>query len=82
MRPDPKSAWFAWKTAHPTLKDHPEEVWSAAYLMGARDAIKASAKLAELAPMLGQLILWLESDPEWVTGESEPTNPEPTNLRT
>jgi hypothetical protein len=32
--------------------------------------------------MLGQLILWLESDPEWVTGESEPTNPEPTNLRT
>lgn len=47
-----------------------KEVWSAAYLMGARDAIKSSAKLVELAPMLAQLIYWLESDPEWVTGEA------------
>jgi hypothetical protein len=68
--PDPRSAWFAWKTNNPAKAEDVREVWSAAYLMGARDAIKASAKLAELAPMLGQLIMWLESDPEWVTGEA------------
>jgi len=72
QRPDPRSAWFAWKTANPAKAEDVKEVWSAAYLMGARDAIKASSKLAELAPMLAQLIYWLESDPEWVTGAAEP----------
>jgi hypothetical protein len=71
-RPDPRAAFFAWKATHPASAEDVKEVWSAAYLMGARDAIKASAKLAELAPMLGQLIMWLESDPEWVTGEAIP----------
>jgi len=69
-RPDPRSAWFAWKTNNPAKAEDVREVWSAAYLMGARDAIKASAKLSELAPMLAQLIYWLESDPEWVNGDA------------
>jgi len=73
-RPDPRSAFYAWKTTNPAKAEDVREVWSAAYLMGARDAIKASAKLAELAPMLGQLIMWLESDPEWVTGEAVDDN--------
>lgn len=77
QRPDPQGAWFAWKTLNPAKAEDVREVWSAAYLMGARDAIKASAKLAELAPMLGQLIYWLESDPEWVTGAAEPVQETP-----
>lgn len=72
QRPDPRSAFYAWKTLNPAQAEDVKEVWSAAYLMGARDAIKASAKLAELAPMLGQLISWLESDPEWVDGSAVP----------
>jgi hypothetical protein len=71
-RPDPRSAWYAWKTNNPAKAEDVREVWSAAYLMGARDAIKASAALADIAPMLAQLIYWLESDPEWVTGAAEP----------
>jgi len=73
QRPDPRAAFYAWKaTVSPTTAEDMREVWSAAYLMGARDAIKASAKLSELTPMLAQLIMWLESDPEWVTGAAEP----------
>jgi len=72
QRPDPRQAFYAWKHMNPAKSQHMEEVWSAAYLMGARDAIKASAKLSELTPMLAQLIMWLESDPEWVTGAAEP----------
>jgi hypothetical protein len=78
-RPDPRSAFYAWKATNPAKAEDIKEVWSAAYLMGARDAIKSSAKLAELAPMLGQLIMWLESDPEWVTGEAVPDD-EPEGL--
>jgi hypothetical protein len=71
-RPDPRSAFYVWKATHPASAEDVREVWSAAYLMGARDAIKASAKLAELAPMLAQLIMWLESDPEWLQGAAIP----------
>lgn len=71
-RPNPRAAFYAWKATNPAKAEDIKEVWSAAYLMGARDAIKASAKLAELTPMLVLLIQWLESDPEWVTGEAIP----------
>jgi hypothetical protein len=71
-RPDPRSAFYAWKATNPAKAEDVREAWSAAYQMGARDAIKASAKLADLAPMLAQLIMWLESDPEWVTGAAIP----------
>ena len=71
-RPDPRSAWFAWKTNNPASAEVPREAFTAAYLMGARDAIKASAKLADLVPTLTQLIYWLESDPEWLTGAAIP----------
>ena len=69
-RPDPKRAFYGWKVNNPAKAEDMREVWSAAYLMGARDAIKASAKLVELVPMLGNLIYWLESDPEWVDGSA------------
>jgi hypothetical protein len=71
-RPDPRSAFYAWKTSNPAKAEDMREVWSAAYLMGARDAIKASAKLVELVPTLTNLIFWLESDPEWLNGDSVP----------
>ena len=71
-RPDPRSAWYAWKATHPASAEDVREVWSAAYLMGARDAIKASSRLVELVPTLTNLIYWLESDPEWLTGAAEP----------
>lgn len=71
-QPDPRSAFFAWKANNPAKAEELKEVWSAAYLMGARDAIKASAKLVELVPTLTNLIYWLESDPEWVTGDAVP----------
>jgi hypothetical protein len=71
-RPDPRSAFYAWKTTNPAKAEDVREAWSAAYQMGARDAIKASARLADLAPMLAQLIMWLESDPEWLTGAAIP----------
>jgi hypothetical protein len=71
-RPDPRSAFYAWKATNPAKAEDTREVWSAAYLMGARDAIKASSKLVELVPTLTQLIYWLESDPEWLTGASIP----------
>jgi hypothetical protein len=72
QRPDPRSAFYAWKTNNPAQAEDVREVWSAAYLMGARDAIKASAKVAELTPMLALLVQWLESDPEWVSGSAVP----------
>ena len=71
-RPDPRSAFYAWKTNNPAKAEDMREVWSAAYLMGARDAIKASARLVELVPTLTNLIYWLESDPEWLTGATDP----------
>ena len=71
-RPDPRSAYYAWKTNNPAKAEDMREVWSAAYLMGARDAIKASSRLVELVPTLTNLIYWLESDPEWLTGAAEP----------
>ena len=71
-RPDPRSAYYAWKTNNPAKAEDMREVWSAAYLMGARDAIKASSRLVELVPTLTNLIYWLESDPEWLTGAVEP----------
>jgi len=77
QRPDPRSAFYAWKnTVSETTAQDMREVWSAAYLMGARDAIKASAAISELVPMLALLIQWLESDPEWVTGAAEPVAPQ------
>lgn len=74
---DPRSAWFAWKTNHPATAENAQEAFVAAYMMGARDAIKASAQVSDLVPKLTQLIYWLESDYEG-TGEAIPeTTPTP-----
>jgi hypothetical protein len=71
-QPDPRSVFYAWKTTHPASAEDMREVWSAAYLAGARDAIKASATLVNLVPTLTNLIYWLEFDPEWLEGAADP----------
>jgi hypothetical protein len=80
-RPNPRSAFYAWKTtvakrasydaavlAAPVVR----EAWTTAYFAGARDALKASAKLADLVPQMRDLIYWLESDYEWLDGSAVP----------
>jgi hypothetical protein len=53
-------AYFAWRYHHPHEAEDPSAIWGAAWRAGGRAALRDSASLVELAPLLRELLCLLE----------------------
>jgi len=52
--------YFAWKHHHPHESEDPSAVWGAAWRAGGRAALRDSARLVDLAPLLREVLCLLE----------------------
>ena len=52
--------YFAWRHHHPHESEDPSAVWGAAWRAGGRAALRDSAQLAGMAPLLRELLCLLE----------------------
>ena len=54
------SEFFAWKFSHPHESDDPSAVWGAAWRAGARAAVRDTAHLSDMTPLLRELLCLVE----------------------
>jgi len=54
------SEFFAWRHHHPHESEDPSAVWGAAWRAGGRAALRDSAHLVDMAPLLRELLCLLE----------------------
>jgi hypothetical protein len=54
------SAYFEYRHYHPRESEDPQALWSAAWQHGARAALRDSARVVELVPLLRNLLYLLE----------------------
>jgi hypothetical protein len=52
--------FFAWKFAHPHESEDPSAVWGAAWRAGARAALRDTAHLSDMTPLLRELLCVVE----------------------
>jgi len=52
--------FFAWKHQHPREAEDMSAVWGAAWRAGGRAALRDSARLVDMAPLLRELLCLLE----------------------
>ena len=54
------SSFFEYRHYHPRESEDPQALWAAAWQHGARAALRDSARIAELVPLLKDLLYLLE----------------------
>jgi len=77
MVTDAGSEYFAWRHYHPRQAEDPRAVWGAAWLAGGRAALRDSARVVELVPLLAQLLVLLEDGRIEALGRSMDRRPLP-----
>jgi len=71
------SEYFAWRHYHPRQVEDPRAVWGAAWLAGGRAALRNSARVVDLVPLLAQLLVLLEDGRIEAVGRSMDRRPLP-----
>src|SRR5262245_66573549 len=62
---DPERSWYGWKYYHPNEAEDPHAAWHAGWKRGGQAALIESGRLAQLLPMLAELIMrWTDLDVE------------------
>jgi hypothetical protein len=62
---DPENAWFRWSYYHEHEAEDPHAAWHKAWLAGGRAALLESGRIAELLPLLSELLMrWTDLDVE------------------
>jgi hypothetical protein len=57
---DAAAEFFRWKFSHPHESEDPSAVWGAAWRAGARAALRDSAHLSDMTPLLREFLCLLE----------------------
>ena len=57
---DAAAEFFRWKFSHPHESEDPSAVWGAAWRAGARAALRDSAHLSDMTPLLRELLCLVE----------------------